>query len=162
MKLRKRIAAFGAAMVMAVSMMSIGASATDTISKNWLVRRVIGTGVPGSLTITECKNLYQSPYTGSSLYLLSDTCLSFSSGYTSSGQRDKVTYVGYYGDTTGNYNYGYIFQGYEHNTDVPPYNHNDTNIGSIGYGSCFWVKYYLSGPTSVSANISGTGTVYRT
>ena len=50
MKLRKRIAAFGAAMVMAVSMMSIGASA-DEYTVNWQTL-YYGVGVPSYLCNT--------------------------------------------------------------------------------------------------------------
>lgn len=61
MKLGKRIAALGAAMVMAVSMMSIGSSAYNT-SEPWTARWINQPNIPSSLQTYSVKTIAYSTY----------------------------------------------------------------------------------------------------
>ena len=158
MKIAKRIAAIGAAMVMAVSMMSVGASAA-TINKGWLLRRVTTPGAPTSLTIRSQKNLFQAPWSGACLYRISDYCSSYSSGTSSNGDEDYVNFCVYLGDKTGNTINRFIFRGLLHrsaDTTVNKYFGED-----VDYGYNLLVRYNLNGPLGIPATMTGTGTVYR-
>lgn len=157
MKLRKRIAALGAAMTMAVSMMSFGASA-ETINRGWTLRRVTGAGVPSSLTITSQKRLFQAPRTGAELYKLSDLCNNYTSAAASNGDEDYVHFCIYVGNSNGNSIDSFIAHYLYHKSpDTTVWKTFDRDVG---YGKNLWVKYNLKGPSGLNASMSGTGTVY--
>lgn len=89
MKLRKRIAAFGAAMTMAVSMMSIGASAY-TSTQNWGVRYL--PSAPTSVNVYSCDNIFAS---SSTLYSFQENCTSKNNNANYQGDVSRVSYAGY-------------------------------------------------------------------
>lgn len=89
MKLRKRIAALGAAMTMAVSMMSIGASAY-TSTQSWGVR--YWPSAPTSVNVYSCDNMFAS---SSTLYSFQENCTTKKNNANYSGEVSIVYYAGY-------------------------------------------------------------------
>lgn len=89
MKLGKRIAALGAAMVMGVSMMSIGASAY-TSTQNWGVRYL--PSAPTSVNVYSCDNMFAS---SSTIYNFQENCTSRENNANYSGDVSIVYYAGY-------------------------------------------------------------------
>lgn len=89
MKLRKRIAALGAAMTMAVSMMSIGASAYSS-TQSWGVRYM--PSAPTSVNVYSCDNIFAS---SSTLYSFQENCTSKNNNANYHGDVSKVSYAGY-------------------------------------------------------------------
>lgn len=99
MKLRKRIATFGAAMVMAVSMMSIGVSAYYPC-QNWDVK--LGPGLPTSIGVPKCTRSFKAYAGGYKTYCSSisgsnDRKVTVSPGL---GTQYDITTTGYSVTTT--------------------------------------------------------------
>lgn len=78
-KLTKRLAAIGAAMTMAVSMMSIGASAYQ-VSEGWYLNYASAPGMPSSSYHQSINRVYQPNTSTKTFTVFNENCSNFSSG----------------------------------------------------------------------------------
>lgn len=153
MKLTKRIAAIGAAMVMAVSMMSIGAGAYQ-ISEGWRLNYASAPGMPTSAYHTNIDRTYQPQDPNKTFSVFNENCSSFSSGVSSNGVHAKVRYWAYVADRNGNAvasGFGSCYHEVKNSTFL---NHNLAN--RVDFEHRLVVRYELMNTYNVSCEMSGT------
>lgn len=151
-KLTKRLAAIGAAMTMAVSMMSMGASAA-TESSTWTLRRVKTQGAPSSESISSAITVFAPNY-GKTMTKISDKCTDYSSANTTNGDQAWVQYKIYKENNDGTTS-----------TYLKTQKHTGETTNSysfspvVKYGNVIRVRYSLINYYDLSCYMSGRATV---
>ncbi len=152
-KLTKRLAAIGAAMVMAVSMMSVGANAYQ-VSEGWYLNYASAPGMPSSSYHYRINRVYQPVSSTNTFSVFNENCSRFSSGVSSNGVHAKVRYWTYVTDRNGKV-IGSGFGSNYHEVQNSTYlNHYlDTKVD---FNHRLVVRYELMNDYCVSCEMSGT------
>lgn len=154
MKLFKKIAAMGAAVVMAVSMMSVGASAASSPDYSWSIGSYTAPGMPSNTpAYTQVSRKYENTF-GATMYYFTSKCTSYSSGEDSNGRTAYVRYWCYVtkldgtvtGGTSSKYHYQVSSSGTKSNINT-----------AFKYGTYAYVKYVVNknSDENIVASMSG-------
>lgn len=151
MKFTKRIFAMGTAMIMAISMMSIGASAYK-VEDSWSLRRIKAPGAPTSASCGTITEEYHPAKNGQVFSTFTENCSSFTSSKAENGTKAQVRYWTYiknkYGETVS------IGFSSHYHVETDPY--RTFNLArSVSYNDSLVVRYVLENPYDVGCSMNG-------
>jgi len=152
-KLTKRLTAIGAAMTMAVSMMSVGASAYQ-VSSGWYLNYASAPGMPSSSYHQSITRQYQPVSSTNTFSVFNENCSSFYSGVSGNGVHAKVRYWTYVIDKNGNV-FGPGFESNYHEVKNSTY-YNHYLGTTVDFNHRLVVRYELINDYFVSCEMSGT------
>lgn len=150
-KVFKKLAAMGAALMMAVTGMSMNVSATTTTStRNWMVRRVIVNGYVSGESVSTSSTLF-TPGDNRTVTTVATACNSYSSGTTGNGLSLGADCWVSKCDAAGNHK---NYLGYYHYTSTTSHNFTANIEGPLTVK----VEYSIDHPYTINCYISGTTT----
>ena len=141
----------GAAVVMSISMMSIGAGAYQ-VDESWSLRLNTAPGAPSSSNCSSVFETYHPLKLGNVFRNFTETCSSFSSSKAANGTKAQVRYWTYIIDSNGT-TVGAGFSSHYH-VETDAY-HTIQLTSSVDYYHSLVVRYVLENPYNLGCSMTG-------